>query len=222
MDAPMKVGCGAWGKSSMIVGCLLLALPLSFAQNKPVQKPSSSARSVLAEKARVLDSRGRPDMAAQLWQQILLSEPNTAEALAGLARDYKLMGNADRASQTLERLRRVNPNDPNIARVQGLSSTQSEADQLRRAGELARQGRTEDAVRIYRQLYGDTPPDNSVAMAYYQTLYATANGKARAVAGMRGLVQRNPGNPRFAIALGTMLTYDPRTRAEGIHILQGY
>ncbi len=218
----MKVGCRAWGRSSVVVGCLLLALPLSFAQNKPAQKPSSSARSVLAEKARVLDSRGRPDMAAQLWQQILLSEPNNAEALAGLARDYKLMGNADRASQTLERLRRVNPNDPNIARVQGLSSTQSESDQLRRAGELARQGRTEDAVRIYRQLYGDTPPDNSVAMAYYQTLYATANGKARAVAGMRGLVQRNPGNPRFAIALGTMLTYDPRTRAEGIQILQGH
>ena len=59
-------------------------------------------------------------------------------------------------------------------------------------------------------------------MAYYQTLYATATGKTSAVAGMRSLAQRNPGDTRFAVALGTMLTYDPRTRAEGIHILQGY
>lgn len=218
----MKVGCGAWIKSSIVAGCLLLALQLGFAQKKPADSSPATARSVLVDKARVLESRGRPDMAAQLWQQILLSEPNNSEALAGLARDYKLMGNADRANETLDRLRRVNPNDPNIARIQGLSSAKTESDQLRLAGELARQGRAEDAMRIYRQLYGDNPPDTDVGMAYYQTLYATATGKANAVAGMRGLVQRNPGNQRFAVGLGVMLTYDPRTRAEGIRILQGY
>ncbi len=218
----MIAGYREWGKSLMVLGCLILALPLLLAQKQPSSAPPANARSVLIEKARVLESRGRPDMAAQLWQQILLSEPKNVEALAGLARDYKLMGNAGRSNEMLERLRRVNPGDPNIARIQGLSSSQSEGEQLQRAGELARQGRAEDAVQIYRQLYGNHPPDNDNAMAYYQTLYATVNGKASAVAGMRGLVQRNPGNRRFAVALGTMLTYDPRTRAEAIRILQGY
>ncbi len=218
----MKVGCGAWIRGSAVAGCLLLALPLCLVQNAAAQSSASSARTVLVEKARAAESRGRPDLAVQLWQQILLADPNNAEALAGLARDYKLMGNADRASQTLDRLRRVNPNDPNIARIESLSSTQTQSEQLRRAGELARQGRADEAVRIYRQIYGNNPPDNEIGMAYYQTLYATVNGKSSAVAGMRGLVQGHPDNARFAIGLGTMLTYDPRTRPEGIHILQAY
>ncbi len=62
-------------------------------------------------------------MAVQLWQQILLSDPNNAEALAGVAKDYKLMGSADKANGALDRLRKVNPNDPNIARIEALSST---------------------------------------------------------------------------------------------------
>jgi len=218
----MKLSCWARGKSSIVAGCLLLALPLLFAQKKTSEIAPSNTRSVLVDKAHALESRGRPDMAAQLWQQILLADPNNREALAGLARDYKLMGNTDRAGEMLDRLRRVDPNNPSIAKIQGLSSSQSESEQLKRAGELARQGRAEESVRIYRQLYGDNPPDSDIALAYYQTLYATATGKTNAVAGMRGLVQRNPGNARFAVALGTMLTYDPRTRAEGIHILQGF
>ena len=36
-------------------------------------------------------------MAVQLWQQILLSEPNNPEALAGVAKDYKLLGAAGKA-----------------------------------------------------------------------------------------------------------------------------
>ena len=75
------------------------AAVLALAQKKSSGRSAGSTRTVLVDKARVLESRGRPDMAAQLWQQILLSEPNNPEALAGLARDYKLMGNADRAGR---------------------------------------------------------------------------------------------------------------------------
>ncbi len=65
-----------------------------------------------------------------------------------------------------------------------------------------------------------TPPDGDIGLAYYQTLYGTASGKQAAIAGMRALVQRNPGDARFSIQLGIMLTYDAKTRAEGIRILQ--
>ena len=96
-------------------------------------------------------------MAIQLWQQILLSEPNNPDALAGVAKDYKLMGDEDKADDALGRLRRVNPNDPNIARIEALSSSKTQSDQLRHAGELAKQGRADEAMQIYRQLYGDHP-----------------------------------------------------------------
>jgi tetratricopeptide (TPR) repeat protein len=201
---------------------LVLALQIGFAQKKPVTASPDDTRKILVEKARALESRGRPDMAIQLWQQILLSDPRNTDALAGMARDYKMTGSNDKASEALERLRKVNPNDPNIGKIAGMTSTRAQSDRLRQAGELARKGKAEDAMRIYRELYGDHPPDGDIALAYYQTLYGTPTGKDTAIAAMRALEQRNPGDTRFAVELGIMLTYDPKTRAEGIRILDAH
>jgi tetratricopeptide (TPR) repeat protein len=222
METLMRVGSRAGRTIWIAAGCLALALQAGYAQKKPAGDGAGATRSILIEKAHALDSRGRPDMAIQLWQQILLSDPNSAEALSGLARDLKLTGSSDRANEALDRLRRVNPNDPNIAKIQSLTSTRAESDQLRQAGELARQGKVDDAMRIYRQLYGENPPDGDIALAYYQTLYGTATGKQAAVGGMRALAARNPGDSRFAVQLGVMLTYDQKSRGEGIRILQGH
>ncbi len=146
--------------------------------------------------------------------------PKNTEALAGLARDYKLTGAAENPSEALDRLRSINPNDPNIAKIEAMASVRSQSEALNQAGDLARAGKLDEAMRIYRQLYGDHPPDGDIALAYYQTLAGTAGGKEAAVAGMRAQVERNPGDPRYPIALGTILTYDARTRAEGIRILK--
>ncbi|MGH9599704.1 MAG: tetratricopeptide repeat protein, partial [Terracidiphilus sp.] len=204
----------------MVAGCVLLALQVGFAQKGPVVSPTQTL-ALLAGQAHELESRGRPDMAAQLWHQILLSDPNNEQALEGQARDYKLIGATQKADEALDQLRSAYPNDPNIARIEALASTRIESNQLSRAGDLAREGRNEDAMRVYRQLYGDHPPDN-IALAYYQTLYGTPGGKAQAIAAMRALAASNPGDARYAIGLGTMLTYNPDTRAEGIRILQDH
>ncbi len=218
----MRVGWGAWKAGLIGAACLVLTLQLAHAQNASVANSADAARASLVEKAHALESRGRPDMAIQLWQQILLSAPQNTEALAGLAKDYKLIGSDALANQTLDRLRAVNPSDPEIARIQSMSSSSQESQQLTQAGELTRQGRNDDAMRIYRQLYGDQLPNGDIALAYYQTLYGTASGKQAAIAGMRALVDRNPGDPRYAVALGIILTYDQRTRAEGIRLLQAH
>ncbi len=218
----MTVGSGHWKAGVIVAACLVLTLSLAHAQNSSVAGSAQTARASIAEKARALESRGRPDMAIQLWQQILLSDPQNTDALAGLAKDYKLIGSDALANQTLDRLRAISPNDPDIARIQSMSSSSQETEQLRQAGDLTRQGRNDDAMRIYRQLYGDQPPNGDVALAYYQTLYGTASGKQQAIAGMRALVARNSSDPRYAIALGVMLTYDQQTRAEGIRILQAH
>lgn len=205
---------------SLFAAWVALASVLGFAQKPNAPATPERTRQILVANARALEARGRPDMAVQIWQQILLSDPNNPEALAGLARDYKLTGSTKESDEALDKLRSVNPNDPNIARIEALTSTHAQSDQLRQAGDLARQGRNEDAMKIYRDLYGDHPPDGDIALAYYQTLYGTALGKEQAIAGMRGLAARNPADPRYAIELGRMLTYDPRTRPEGIHILE--
>ncbi len=179
-------------------------------------------RSGLVAKARNLEARGRPDLALQIWQQILLSTPDNTDALEGIARDYKLTGKEDKADEALSQLRHVSPNDPNIARIASMSATSGSNDELRKAGDLAKQGNNAEAMRIYRQLYGDRPPDGDIALAYYQTLYGTPNGKQEAIAGMRGLAERNPGDSRYPVQLGILLTYDQHTRAEGIRILRAH
>src|SRR5258708_1759703 len=191
------------------------------------QKPNAPANpghtvQVLVANAHALESRGRPDMAIQIWQQILLSDPKNIDALSGLARDYRLSGSMKESDAALEKMRAINPNDPNIAKIQALTSTRLQSDRLRQAGELARQGKNEDAMRIYREIYGDRPPDGDIAMAYYQTMYGTANGKQEAIAAMRALASRNPGDSRYQVELGTMLTYAASTREEGIKILQAH
>ena len=204
----------------MVAACLVLALQTGLAQKKPAADSSDTIRRVLVDKAHALEARGRPDMSIQLWQQILLSDPKSPEALAGLAKDYKMTGASAQSDEMLQRLRKVNPNDPNIAKIASMASTRTQSDQLNKAGELARQGKVDAAMNIYRQLYGDHPPDGDIALAYYQTLYATAAGKQAAITAMRALAQRNSSDSRFAIELGRMLTYDAKTRAEGIRILK--
>ena len=223
----MSVGCGALRKSSLLAGCLFLALlpnlaPISLAQNagaKPPAETAAATRNLMVEKGHALEARGRPDLAIQVWQQVLVSDPNNIESLAGMARDLKLTG-SDKAIEALDRLRKASPNNPDIAKIEALAGTHAESAELRQAGDLARQGKTEEAMRLYKQLYGDRPPNGDIALAYYQTLYGTDKGKPEAIAGMRALAQRNPGDPRLAVALAVMLTNAQATRGEGMRILK--
>jgi tetratricopeptide (TPR) repeat protein len=199
--------------------CGLLFLTISGLPANAEAQKESDAEKTLIEKAQALESRGRPDIAVQVWQQILLSDPNNQLALAGVARDYRLSGNSTASDEALDKLRRINPNDPQIGKIQGLTSNKTRDVRLGQAGALAKAGNPEAAMRIYKEYYGDHPPDGDIALAYYETLYATPNGKAEALNAMRALAARNPGDPRFVVTLGRMLTYDARTRSEGIKIL---
>jgi len=205
--------------AAVLAACLLLCL-LSPTHSASAQaQKQSDAERTLIEKAQALEGRGRPDIAVQVWQQILLSDPNNQMALAGVARDYRLSGNSAASDEALDKLRKINPSDPNISRIQGLTSNKSRDVRLGQAGALAKAGNPEGAMRIYREYYGDHPPDGDMALAYYETLYATSNGKTEALNAMRAIAARNAGDSRFIVTLGRMLTYDARTRAEGIKIL---
>jgi tetratricopeptide (TPR) repeat protein len=204
-----------------VAAVLCLAMPAASSAPAFGQAPKQSdAEKTLIQKAQALENRGRPDIAVQVWQQILAADPNNQLALQGVARDYRLSGNSSASDAALDKLRKINPSDPNISRIQGLSSNKTRDVRLGQAGALAKAGNPEAAMRIYREYYGDHPPDGDIALAYYETLYATPNGKQEALNAMRAGAARNPGDPRFIVTLGRMLTYDAKTRAEGIKILR--
>ncbi len=161
------------------------------------------------------------DLAAQTWQQVLLSDPDNQEALAGLGRWAKLSGNDAEAEKYVERLRALNPNSPEIAKIEALVSNKAQNERLQQAAELAKNGHNEAALRIYRELFDGHPPDNW-ALAYYDTEAAIPATREEAIAGLRSLAQRYPGMPQYTIDLGRVLTYDPKTRLEGEHLLSQY
>ncbi|MGH9547895.1 MAG: hypothetical protein ACRD3W_00920, partial [Terriglobales bacterium] len=69
-----------------------------------------SAVGLLIQKAHSLEGRDRDDLAAQVWQQVLIANPNQPEALAGLARWAKRSGRNEEANAYLSRLRKASPN----------------------------------------------------------------------------------------------------------------
>src|SRR5579864_122837 len=171
---------------------------------------------ILLSKARSLEARGRMDLAAQNWKQVLLVSPNQTEALAGLARYAKQNGDADEERGYLDRLKKINPKDPEIAEIEKMHVlTPQERDRLDQAGRLAMQHKPDEAMKIYNEVFGNQPPSGKWAEPYYETEAASSGGREKAITQLRRLCARDPGNETYRLWLARVLVYDPKTRMEG-------
>lgn len=199
---------------------LLLIFAIVIAASAPAQTPGGV--DVLLAKARSLEARGRMDLAAQNWREVLLVNPNQTEALAGLARNAKLNGNTGEERSYLDRLRKINPHDPEIAAVENLHVfTAAERNQLDEAGRLAMQHKPDEAMKIYRKVLGDQPPPpGKWAGPFYLTEAASTGGREKAIAQLRQLCAQNPNQEVYRLWLASLLTYDAKTRLEGFRLLE--
>src|SRR5260370_19642273 len=191
---------------------LLLALSL-LAQTPGVD--------ILLGKARSLEARGRMDLAAQNWKQVLLVYPNQTEALAGLARCAKQNGEIEDEHAYVERLRKINPKAPEISSIESLHVlTPPERDRLDQAGRLAMQHKPDEAMKIYNEVFGNQPPYGKWAEPYYETEAASSGGREKAIAQLRLLSARDPANEIYRLWLARVLIYHPKTRIEGLQLLE--
>jgi tetratricopeptide (TPR) repeat protein len=198
---------------------LALALPTSLVAQ--TAQPSHDGISILLGKARSLEARGRVDLASQNWRQILLVNPNQTEALAGLARVAKENGNAEEQRAYLDRLRKVDPKDPDIAAIEKMHViTPEERKRLEEAGRLTMQHKPNEAMKIYYDILGDEPPPGKWAEPFYETEAASTDGRAKAIAQLRHICARNPNNEIIRLWLALVLTYDANTRMEGFRLLE--
>jgi tetratricopeptide (TPR) repeat protein len=163
------------------------------------------------------------DLAEQTWKQVLQADPKNPDALGGLARAAKQEGNTALANSYLERLRAVQPSAPtNTAGWAEMSAQQKQLAQLQQAGKLAESGKYVAAMAIYHQIFGATPPPGDWSLVYYETESATDEGRPHAIAGLQSLASKYPNEPRYPIALGRILTYNPKTREQGRKVLERY
>jgi hypothetical protein len=83
-------------------------------------------------------------------------------------------------------------------------------------------GKYADAVKVYRDLYPNGPPAGEMALEFYETPAAIPELRRQATDHLRELARQFSADPRYAIVLGRTLTYDPKTRAEGMALLSHY
>ncbi len=199
---------------------LLLILMLLVAASAPSQ--TQGGVDILLSKARSLEARGRIDLAVQNWRKVLLVNPNQTEALAGLARSAKENGQSDEERSYLDRLRKINADDPQIVAVEKLRVfTPEERNRLDEAGRLAMQHKPDEAMKIYQQvLGGQLPPPGKWAQPFYETEAASTGGKEKALSQLRQLCVQNPTQEAYRLWLASLLTYDPKTRLEGLRMFE--
>src|SRR5260370_28264505 len=124
---------------------LLLVLALLVAASAPSQ--TTGGVDILLAKARSLELRGRIDIAVQNWRKVLLVDPNQTEALAGLARSAKQNGQTNEERSYLDRLRSINPRDPQIEAVEKVRGfTPEERNRLGLARGLPRDHKPAEAL----------------------------------------------------------------------------
>ncbi|HEY3940355.1 MAG TPA: cellulose synthase subunit BcsC-related outer membrane protein [Bryobacteraceae bacterium] len=182
-------------------------------------RPPSAAVNLLIQKARSLEARDRQDLAAQVWQQLLVTDPNQPDALAGLARWAKRSGRNEEANAYLSRLRRVAPDSPALVQSDAIDTAHKASGKLDEAAILAANSHFEEAMKIYREVFGTAPPSGGWAVAYYQTLANTAGGFEPAVSALKKLAALYPDVPAYQVAAGKLMTYRPASRRPGIELL---
>jgi len=197
-----------------------LALVVALSAAVPARAQPKEGVGFLLGKARSLEARGRMDLAAQNWNQVLLVDPNQTEALGGLARYARLNGDAAGERAYLDRLRKINPNDPAIAAVQKFRVlSPQDRSRLDEAGRLAAEHKPDEAMKIYQAVLGSEPPPGKWAEAYYET-EAASSGRDKAVRQLRELTTRDARNEAYRLWLARILTYDPKTRTEAFKLLE--
>src|ERR1035437_767383 len=144
-------------------------------------------KQILIERARLLDAQGRHELAAENWRQVLLLEPRQPDSLAALADYYRKTGDKSKAQYYQGLLDSVHPDSS--ARMGTSAAPPKEAnvdEKLNEAARLAAEHQYSQALAIFRQVFGTTPPDNW-AIAYYQTEAALPSESAHGIAGLRAL-----------------------------------
>jgi len=197
---------------------VLAALPVA-AQSTSVT--AGNVNQQLVDQARYWEDRGRYDLAKESWLKLLRIVPDDAAALNGLAMAEALSGRPAAAQEYLDQLRAAHPNDAHIASIEdAISNASINGAALDKARALAQDGRYDEAVEVYQQIFGGQKPTGRVALEYYQTLAGATGGWAPARTGLEQLVRDYPGDPVYKLALAQHLTYEEETRREGIEDLR--
>ena len=200
---------------------LLATCALAMGLARPLSA-QSTAEKVLLSKAQSLVAHGHLELAVQTWQQVLLSDPTDRDALLGIAKADMLLGKTEEAEKYVQRLRDLGNGSADLAQIEAMPHVGTQSVRLNDARRLAQRGKYAEAMKIYRDLFPNGPPAGDMSLEFYETEAAIPESRREATDELHKLAMQFSADPRYAIALGRILTYDPKTRAQGIALLSHY
>lgn len=166
-------------------------------------------------------TRGDDDKVAEMWRKVLRSFPSYAPALVELSQYESRKGNKEKSKQYIDELRRVQPDHPEITRLERSTEMGEKYNVLlAQARTLLKAKRTKEALEAYRKAFGNQQPVGSLALEFYTTLGGEADGWDEARAGLERIAKERPDDEEVAFANARHLTYRQQTRFEGIKRLE--
>ncbi len=188
----------------------------------PTPQGNGAAVATLMEQMEYWRAQNRPEMAMPALERLLAARPNSPELLALAAELAGQLGRQQEAEGYLATLRRLAPNDPQIARIERMRSfSDSDRATLEEARALAQSGRPAEAVERYRALFpkeADIP--DAILPEFYSALASTSlAGFREATSSLERAIQRAPDNIRLELTLAQIQTYRETTRFTGIESL---
>lgn len=173
----------------------------------------------LVDQARHWQQISRDDLATQAWQKLLRADANHPEALIRLGLLEARAGHVPQAEDLYRRAAQLPSSPAGLADLETALHAGKNATVIDAARKQAQSGQAEQAVNTYRSALGTAKPTGQLGLEYYQTMGATREGWDEGRRGLQELVQKNPGNQTYALALARHLTYQEATRREGIRQL---
>lgn len=201
-----------------------LTLGADGAWSAPLEAPAVArpeAAAALLDRAKLWEGRLRDDLVWDTLNRLLNVAPDHAEGLAMLVRLQLRNDDVDAARDALNRLRRTHPQHPLLPKLEALFKvSRNDNAKLRQVRQLARAGKSEQAVVALRQLFPGGPPEGDLGVEYWDLLGGTPSGWEEARAGLARLVADNPDDPRYRLALAELILRRQPTHAESLRTLR--
>ena len=199
----------------------VITLSLGIVLLPAVQAATTPAQEHLLEQVRLGEASHREDLVKQSLYRLELIDPNNPAYVAAHMRYLLRQGDTAGAKKQLEKLAKVAPDSAELksSRSEMSLSTSDGRQELQQARLLGVSGRVEEGIAAFDKLFGGVPPDPSLAIEYWALVARLPARHKEAVAQLKKLDARAPGNPDLQATLAKQMFADNKP-AEGFAYLE--
>lgn len=173
----------------------------------PSDIPSNPAVQELINQVRFWLNRDRPDLAQLSVNKLARVASDNSDIYAAQALVDVRTNQRKGATELLAKIRAIHPDSPDIAEIEQALRGKNGGTQasLHQADQLARIGKVDEALRVFRTTFPQGIPENHV-VDYWRLMARTPNGRPAAIRAMETLLHDYPGNPEYQLELACLRT----------------